>query len=169
MAKINDKDSKKIKDLLQKVKSLADKGDAGERDNAKKILNKLLLKDHILKFDISKYKKRTFKLADFQDCKTIMAHCILDTLSNASIDGSKSKKELYVKLTDEQYIDVCQKFNHYYIEFVKQREAFIKAFIIKNNLGIVDGEECFVSEDIDNIKNIYGSISANRHNQKKLN
>jgi len=114
MAKIKDSDSKKIKSLITKVKALADKGEGGEKENAKKKLSELLDKYNITKFEEKKYKKRTFKLADFNDCKTIMTHCIIDTNKNACIEGYKAKKELYVKLTDGEYIDVCEKFNHYY-------------------------------------------------------
>lgn len=138
MAKIKDSDSKKIKALMVKVKALADKGEGGEKENAKKKLNELLEKYNITKFEEKKYKKRTFKLADFNDCKTIMTHCIIDTNKNASIEGYKAKKELYVKLSDEEYIDICEKFNHYYPIFHRQRESFVKAFILKNDLGITD-------------------------------
>lgn len=169
MSKIKDKDSNNIKVLISKVKSLADNGEAGEKETAKRKLTELLIKYNIKKFDESKYKNRSFKLADFNDCKIIMVHCILDTLKNAKIEGNTRKKELYCKLTDEQYIDVCQKFNHYYPEFIKQREAFIKAFIIKNNLGIIEGENNTHKEEIESIRSIYSSINANRYNQKNLN
>jgi hypothetical protein len=34
--------------------------------------------------------------------------------------------------------NVCQKFNHYFPIFIRQRKNFIKAFILKNDLGISD-------------------------------
>lgn len=138
MAKIKDSDSGKIKQLIQKVRALADKGEGGEKESAKIKLNELLEKYNIKKFEEKASKKRVFKLADFNDCKTIMTHCIIDTFKSAKIEGYRAKKELYCKLTDEQYIDICQKFNHYFPIFVRQRENFIKAFILKNDLGISD-------------------------------
>lgn len=138
MAEIKDSDSGKIKLLMQKVRALADKGEGGEKENAKRKLAELLERYNIKKFEEKASKKRTFKLADFNDCKTIMIHCIIDTNKNAKIEGYKAKKEIYCKLTDEQYIDVCQKFNHYFPIFIRQRENFIKAFILKNDLGISD-------------------------------
>lgn len=170
MAKINDKDSKKIKLLMSKVKALADKGEAGERETAKRKLAELLVKYNITKFEESKYKKRSFKLSDFNDCKTIMVHCILDTVPKIDIDGNRSKKELYCKLTDEQYIDVCQKFNHYFPEFHKQREAFVKAFIIKNDLGIVEGDSDIELDEIKHIKDMFSVVDEKRYgkNEKLL-
>jgi hypothetical protein len=169
MARI-DNDSKKIKLLINKVKALADKGEGGEKETAKKKLSELLTKYNIKKFEESKYKKRSFKLANFDDCRTIMVHCILDTKPDVSIEGSKQKKELYCKLTDEQYIDVCQKFNHYYPEFHRQHEAFVMAFIIKNDLGIVKGDDNsnLDDNDIESVKEMISSVSENRYKKQNL-
>ena len=164
MAKLNNSDSTKIRSLIKKVKALAEHGELGEKESAKVKLNQLLDKYQIKIFEEAKKKKRSFKLADFGDCKTIMVHCIFDTDSIAKIEGSKQKKELYCKLTDEEYIDVCEKFNHYYPDFYRQREAFIKAFILKNDLGIVDGDgdDDIEQEMVSNINNLMNSVQANR-------
>ena len=82
---------------------MADKGEGGEKENAKIKLRELLERYNIKKFEEKASKKRVFKLADFNDCKTIMIHCIIDTLKSAKIEGYKAKKEIYCKLTDEQY------------------------------------------------------------------
>lgn len=165
MAKIKNSDSEKIKQLIKKVKVMAERGDKGEREVARAKLNELTSKYQITKFEENKKKKRSFKLLDFNDCKTIMTHCILDTC-NVEIEGSLQKKELYCVLTDEQYIKVCEKFNHYYPEFYKQREAFIKAFIIKNDLGIdktIDSEDNSASDVLD----MMGSVKKSRHEKFK--
>lgn len=163
MAKINNSDSKKIKELIKKVRVLAERGEKNEKEVALCKLKELMAKYQIKKFEESKHKKRVFKLVDFGDCKTIMVHCILDTNPKTSVDGSKQKKELYCTLTDEEYINVCEKFNHYYPEFVKQREVFVKAFIVANNLGIIDGESD-VSEDVVNeIKDMLSNVKATNY------
>ena len=165
MAKINDSDTKKIKALIIKVKALADKSEGGEKENAKRKLTELLLKYNITKFEENKYKKRTFKLADFNDCKTIMIHCVIDTNKNASIEGYKAKKELYCKLTDEEYVEVCEKFNHYYPIFNRQRENFVKAFILKNDLGIAESTnsvENTEDEGLAEISDFFKNIECNK-------
>lgn len=160
------KDSKQIKKLISKVKNLAERGDDGERENAKAKLQILLEKYNIKKFEESKKKERSFKLADFLDCKVIMTHCILDTNKDSEISGDARKKELYCKLTDEEYIDVCEKFNHYYPEYYKQKECFLKAFIIKNDLGIVDSEDVN-DTDIDSIIDVIDFVQENKHKKSE--
>jgi uncharacterized membrane protein YcgQ (UPF0703/DUF1980 family) len=167
MAQLNQSDSKKIKNLMVKVKALAERGENGEMDNAKQKLKELMQKYQITKFEEQKYKKRSFKLADYNDCKTIMVHCILDSSPDAEIDGSLQKKELYCKLTDEQYIDVCEKFNHYFPEFHKQREAFVKAFIIKNNLGIENTVSDEEEESVSDILDMMNGIKSSSYKKNK--
>ena len=178
MATIKNSDKNKILSLLKKVSELSKKGIGGERENAKQLLNKLLKKYNLTNFELNKKpKKRIFKLINFDDCKIIMAHCILDTVDDASIEGLKSKKELYCKLTDEQYIDVCEKFNHYYPEFYsqienhnKKKDSLLKAFLIKNNLGITDAvkNEELPEENIDGIKEMMSEVKENRFVKKDL-
>ena len=172
MAEIKDSDSGKIKLLMQKVRALADKGEGGEKENAKIKLSELLEKYNIKKFEEKSSKTRVFKLADFSDCKIIMIHCIIDTLKSSKIEGCKAKKEIYCKLTDEQYIDVCQKFNHYFPTFVRQRENFIKAFILKNDLGISDltpiQNDNTENKEISEISEMMKGINDNKFKKNKL-
>jgi hypothetical protein len=162
------KDSEKIKNLISKVEKLADRGDSGEKENAKAKLKILLEKYNIKKFEEQKNKERSFKLSDFVDCKTIMVHCILDTKKDSEITGDARKKELYCKLNDKEYIDVCEKFNHYYPLYHRQKDALINAFIIKNNLGIVDSDIDVSSIDIDSIKEIIDSVDSKRFQQGRI-
>jgi hypothetical protein len=140
MAKTN-KLSVKIKEKIKKVKALAERGDVGEKETAKKKLKELTETYGKLKDKEKSLKNRTFKLADFNDCKTIMVHCILDSNPEAQIEGSSNKKEIYVRLTDEQYANTVSKFNHYYPIYVQQKESFLIAFILKNNLGVFGGQD----------------------------
>jgi len=166
MANIKNSDSAKIKALIKKVKVLSERGEGGERETAKIKLKELTDKYQIKKLDESKNVKRDFRLVDFNDCKTIMTHCILDTKPTAKISGNEKKQELYCTLTDVEYIEVCEKFNHYYPEFYKQKELLLKAFIIKNDLGIIDEEsvsqnnQCY--HDIHELAQATRGVSRNR-------
>ena len=98
-----------------------------------------------------------------------MVHCIIDTNKDAEISGDARKKELYCKLTDKEYVDICEKFNHYYPEYYKQKESLIKAFIIKNDLGIdgIEDDEVTISEDeINGINEIINSIVKKPYKDK---
>lgn len=166
MAKI--KDSEKIKKLMRKVKALADKGDSGEKVAAQSKLKSLMNKYDIQKFEESKIKKRTFKLSNFDDSKTIMVHCILDAVSSCDIEGSLQRKELYASMTDEQYINVLEKFNHYYPEYIKQKESFLLAFILKNNLGVSNtGEDSEHEPCPEKIVNFMQTMNASPYKKTK--
>lgn len=124
----------KLKEKINKVKELAERGCDGEKENAI-----IKLKELQKKLNLTKKQNKTlrsFKLADYNDCKDIMVHCILDVDINTSIEGSKQKKELYCKLTTDEYNEVCYKFNHYYPIYHQLKEDLLKNFIIDNKLGI---------------------------------
>lgn len=124
----------KLKEKINKVKELAERGCDGEKENAINKLKELQNKLNLTKKE--KKKLRSFKLADYNDCKDIMVHCILDVDINTSIEGSKQKKELYCNLTNSEYNDVCYKFNHYYPIYNQLKVDLLKNFIIENKLGI---------------------------------
>lgn len=158
-------DSKKIKSLIKKVKELANRGDANERDVAKQKLNELMAKYDLKKFE-PKVRKRSFKLANYEDCKDIMVHCIIDTNPKSEIEGSLKSKELYVKLTDEEYVDVCEKFNHYYPEYYRQKQLFLKAFILKNEIGIVESENEEQEEsEIEDLVSVLNFVKEKRYSK----
>jgi hypothetical protein len=164
-------DSDRIRLLLKKVKALADAGDTHERIVAQEKLSSLMKKYKIAKFTEKAKKKRVFKLVNFEDCKTIMVHCILDTNESCQIDGSIQKKELYAAMTDLEYVDVVEKFSHYYPLYIKQKECLLVAFLLKNNLGVsaeqpTEDESQSSAEDI---IELMGSISAAPYNKKRLN
>jgi hypothetical protein len=120
----------KIKEKIDKIKELANRGENGEKQNAIRKLEQL--KD--------KYNKRrtlkSFKLLDYQDCKDIMVHCILNTDIDAKIEGNERRKEIYCELSDEEYRIVCETFNKFYPQYFDLRKNLLKNFIIQHNLGL---------------------------------
>ncbi len=176
MVIVKNSDKKRILSLIGKVKKLSEQGIKGEKVNAQEMLVKLLKKYNLSKFDlVNKPKKRTFKLVNYNDCQVIMTHCILDTIEEAKINGIKQKKELYCNLTDEQYVDVCEKFNHYYPLYYEQiqnhekkKETLLKAFLIKNNLGISNEGGFEEQSDVLEIASVMGEVKENRYGRKNL-
>jgi len=162
MAKLKNSDLSKIKSLANKLNNLYEKGDKNEKDVAKSKLDSLLKKYSIKSYNDLNVYKREFKLADWNDCLIIMTHCILDTV-NIEIEGDKKAKCLYCNLTDSQYIEVCEKFNHYYPMFVNQRDNFIKAFLLANDLGIIDADDKDVSDfDINGIAEVSKIVKSKK-------
>lgn len=163
-------DIKRFRNKLKKVKALSQKGEAGEREAAKNKLKQLRQKWGGLNENEAKYKNRSFKLHDFEDCKTIMIHCILDSNNKAEIEGHLRKKELYTFLTDEQYADAIAKFNHYYPLYLKQKQSLLIAFLLKNNIGLSGPENESEQSDCDTtgVLEAMEAIKAHPYGGRKL-
>ncbi len=122
----------KEKELILKIKALADKGIEGEKENAQKILNSLLKKYNITvesleteelhwcKFDVTKVERR-----------------LLDQIAysvTADFDLSIVNGITYLELTKAQEVEVRFKFSFYNNLYKKELELFYHAFIHKNDI-----------------------------------
>lgn len=139
---------------IEKVRQLAKRGIDGEKDVAKSKLLELESKREKTK---SSKRQRSFKLANYDDCKDIMTHCILDVNINAEIEGSKQKKELYCKLTKEEYDKVCENFNWHYPTYCVMKDYLMKGFILSKKLGVNSNQinsEKEINSIIDFIKGV---------------
>jgi hypothetical protein len=129
--------SDQIKDLIRKVNALAEAGYRGEAENAKKILSKLLAKHNLKIEDLLGPNKtrRTFKPKNEQE-KKILVQCLFKYANwNGEYYTSKSKKtQLQVEMTDVEYVDVVEAYNHYLKAFKKELETFTLAFITSNKI-----------------------------------
>lgn len=153
----------KMKQLLTKLKVLSQRGESGEREVAEIKMKEIMLKNALGKQTTSQKRIKTFKMADMIDSKTIMVHCIIDVDGSVEITENERKKELYARLTKEEYELVVDKFNHYYPYYIEQKNAFSKAFLIKNNLGINSKNTSNIEvsqEEIDRIINAYNIVEA---------
>ncbi len=128
----------KVHDLIEKVAEMATRGDEHEKDVASEKLDRLLKKYNIRLEEIENRKKskRTFRVANKSDCLTIMCQTIWDIVPEANIRESNRKLEVYASMTNEQYIDVCEKFEYYWKLWCKDKEEYLTAFVITNKLGI---------------------------------
>ena len=149
-----------LKSKIKKVSELAERGIDGEKENAKAKLIELQEKYKTTHKQIKK--QRTFKLANFEDCKDIMAHCILDVDIDAQIEGSKQKKELYCNLTKEQYDKVCENFNWYYPSYVTMKDYLLKGFVLSKKLGVNSNQIDTESEINSIIKYIHNELLSHR-------
>jgi len=44
--------------------------------------------------------------------------------------------EIYCSLTNEQYIEVCEKYQYYWKLWCEEKQHTLIAFVVKNNLGV---------------------------------
>lgn len=131
--------NEKVLELAKKLKALADKGIQGEKDNAKAMLEKYMVKHNITLQDIEGevVKSHSFKVPvkHFKLFLQIVAnvmnnvHCLFD---------SQAKGYKIVDCSDEQAIEIQAKFDFYVRAYTRELEEttriFFKAFVQKNKL-----------------------------------
>ncbi len=132
--------SNKIKELLLKLKSLSEKGIGGEKDNATDMLNKALKKYSITLEDLEKEEKepRVFKIKNREDSLTILFQCINDVCADSRVDFSPKVLQAYCDLNTSDYIEVSEKYKHYYNIWLKEKKQFLTAYILRNKIGLSD-------------------------------
>ncbi len=161
-------------ELIKKLRTMATRGGTPAEKNLAKIKLKELAEKYKINpdeyyVDIPK-KKKVFKVADWDDYKNIMVHCILDTAPFTEITGSQSERKLIANLTTKEFDEVLKKFSHYYELFRKEKEALLAAFILKNNLGIIDNEitDDKMEEDINSILKYLSILDNNQISKNKM-
>lgn len=137
-----------IKEKLRKIMALADRGDAGEAIAAQHRLNVLLSKYNLTTEDLfdESLKKRKFKVR--RDEWVIFVQVL------ASIIGVRYKdmwymrgkrSEVYIELTDGEYVDVAQQVEFYCKQYKKELtksvQALQTAYVHKHNLFNKDSSE----------------------------
>ncbi len=157
-------DLDKIKNLLEKVQALAERGIEGEREAAKGKLKILLEKYNITLREITKNKKtkRTFSLKNTTDCASIFFHVVMDVEPKANLRILASSRQMFVWLTPQQFIEVTEKYRYFWKLYEKQKELFLHAFLIKNNIGLAPNSNCrdSMSEvDADELMRLSSAIS----------
>lgn len=129
----------KIIELLKKLKSLAEKGVGGEKDNAEQMLVNLM-KKHGVTMDMLEDEvrhSREFRINEFQ--KKIffqVAGSVLGGQASYWHDKkSKAKVKSYVfKLTELEFLEIKIKFEFYWKAYEEELDVFTSAFIHKNRI-----------------------------------
>jgi hypothetical protein len=134
-----------IKDKLRKIKALADRGVAGEAVAAKAQLEKLLTKYDVKFEDLfdDKLIRRKFnvKISERQLFVQTLASIIGNRYRELGFYGRK-KTELYIALTDVEFIDIEQKWIFHKRQFNKEVKKAIDnlktAYYHKHRLFNID-------------------------------
>lgn len=164
--------SERIKELLLKLKSLSEQGNGGEKENATDMLNKALKKHGLTLEDLEKEEKegRTFKIKDRGDSSIILAQCIWDVVPNAEIKQNTKKLEMYCYLNASDFVEVSEKYKHYYNIWLKEKKEFLTAYILRNKIGLSEssGESNLSEEEQLSIVNKMASIKDNKFIDRNL-
>lgn len=130
-----------IIDKLKKIKSLADRGVAGEAIAAQQQLEKLLAKHGLTIQDLfnEERKERKFKVNNADEM--IFYQICFSIIGNRTKQGWRYKHEKavkYMELTDVEYIDILQQFDFHRKQLAKEKKKSIKtletAYVYKHNL-----------------------------------
>lgn len=150
----------RIIDKLKKLLALAERGERGEADNARRLLEAELKRHGLTLDDIcsERMTSRTFKYSSKEECTLIVQILVnyLGSTNKAFKDSTYSarKREIYIALTDMEYIDISGMINFYKAQYRKERKRLIhdmiQAFVHKHHLfDITPGERSDSEKDID--------------------
>ncbi len=141
-----------IKDKLRKIAKLAELGVAGEKENAKRLLERLMAKYGLTIADLSdevatKICKFTYRS---KHERQILIQCYAKASGVTGVRCREIKRALYFELTWPQRLELVSLYSHFRKLFKKETEIFMQAFVAKHDLyGHSEGEqaECPLSHD----------------------
>ncbi len=163
--------SNKVKELLLKLKFSSEVREGAEKENATDKLNKALKKHGLTLEDLEKEEKepRVFKIKNREDSSVILSQCIRDVCPNGVIRQSAKKLEMYCEMSASEYIEVSEKYKHYYDFWLNEKKQFLTAFVVINKIGLPSSPSCELSDEekMDIVKKM-NTINDNKFVDKKL-
>lgn len=162
----------KIKEKLSRLKALAERGIGGERDNAGKLLDKLLNKygARLDELDDEQEQDFFFKYSgkEQQALLTQVASYVIGESEHcfycATPSGKRSKTKICIACTKAQKLEIEFLFDFYKRLWEKEKKTILTAFCLKHELfprktsEISDGEKP-TSQEIERIKKAMQMLS----------
>ena len=133
------------KELIKKIKALAEGGTGGEKKNAEALLNKLMKKYNISydEIDDDIVEEEAFKYRDQQQ-KILLIQVIYKVTNEKGKSWTYKNKRntLFAKVTKAQKIEIECFYDWYKRQWIKERDLFFSAFIQKHSIfgKLKDGE-----------------------------
>lgn len=128
-----------IRELVRKVKKLADSGIAGEAESAK-IKYQLLCKKYSFSdsdfVELDESYNRYFIYRHAQD-RLLLSNVICMILDVAVFQCGENNNMFRVKLTDEQYRDITNAFNYYKAMYDDYSRYLMQGIIARNAIGYI--------------------------------
>lgn len=136
------------KEIIQKLKALSDRGVAGEKENATKLLHKLMKKYGIseeeLQDEITKEVVITLRnTAEKRICHQILYAYFDDMPLYKKI---RNRTKYFVKMTAAQEIEFKYMLSVYIDNFYKEQDIFIDAYIQKNRIFPANVETRYIED-----------------------
>lgn len=134
----------RIIDRLKKLLALAERGERGEADNARRMLEAELRRHGLTLDDIRSERKSTRVL---KYCSNEELQLIIQIILNYSGSASEAfkearynarKREIYIELSDMEYVDISNMCDFFKAQYRKERKRLlhdmIMAFVQKHGL-----------------------------------
>lgn len=155
----------RIKDLLKKIKKLADHGIEGEKIAAEKKLVALLEKHGLTLDDITETKKKWYDFSYKRSYeKKLLLQCYAYVLNSPNISYSQNNSTISFQITASQYCDLQEVYSYYRLLLEEELEKFFQAFMIRHSIFPKDGEKGNKSaEDIEDVLRMAFSMTGKSH------
>jgi len=127
----------KYLDLAKKLKALADRGEGGEKDQAKRALDRLIKKHGLRPEDLEEDKQFDVRFkVEPQHLKIFIqiAAMVCGIKRQIFTPRKKRKADVIMSVSISEQLEIESMFHFYSKEYDKQLEVFNSAFIQANNL-----------------------------------
>lgn len=124
-------------EIIQKLKALSDRGINGEKENATKLLHKLMKKYGISEEELEdEVTKKEVQITINNEIELKMCHQILYAyFNNASLyKRIRAKTKYFTEFTAAEEIEFKYIFSIYKDSFYKEQDILYEAFVYKNNI-----------------------------------
>lgn len=136
------------KEIIQKLKALSERGIAGEKENATKLLEKLMKKYGITETDLKNEETKVVNVELRTDAeKKICSQILYAYFNNAPLYRRFGTKiSFFTKLTKAEEIEFKYMLSVYIDSFYKEHDIFVSAFIQKNKIFPKDAPTTNINE-----------------------
>ena len=138
--------SEKKKELLKKLKALAERGVGGEREGAERKLRQLMKKYGVEQMEIDEEQENRYEIKYSGRYEERLLSQIVFRVRNDTegqyrrMEGKGSRSVLIVKCTEAQKIQICIEFDFYRELLKEEQELLFEAFIQKHRIFRESGE-----------------------------
>ena len=125
-----------IKDQLLQIKALAERGVAGERETAARMLERLLTKHGLNLADLDGEKKETvcFVIQNTREKELLIQVASMIIKPQTCLRGYFKGRRAWIEMTLVEFKDTQAAFNHYKAEWKKEQKKMFVAFIHRHRI-----------------------------------
>lgn len=128
--------TEKEKILLEKLRTLADKGFGGEKENAKAKLKKLLTKLGITEEMLEEKQiiKAQFKVPSNKELKMLFWQIVFKVLNKHHLSFEQIGSTAFVEMEPHQAVEIQTLYDFYKIKYKEDLDVFTHSFLMVNKL-----------------------------------